>query len=460
VAPERTRLLVVDDEEGLLFLITDVLRREGYEVEGLDSGEAALEWLRTQKADLLLLDLKLTDLPAPVLIERLRAQGRVFPFMVITGHGDERTAVDVMKQGALDYVMKDKGLLELLPSIVRRALGTVERERRLAEANEALREREQRHRRIIQTALDGFARFDAMGQFLEVNEALSEMLGCPVEEILKMNVSEVESAGSTGEFRKWIAGGSGPTGRFVTRLRRGDESTFEVEVSLRREGVEVFGFVHDISRQRRLEREVLQLSEDERRRIGRDLHDGLGQQLTALEMMSHALTRDLKTQSPDLVAPAAEIASCARQAITQARQLAHGLAPVALEADGLMTALYDLASMTTRAGVDCDFECEAVATVNDSAAATHLYRIAQEAVNNALKHADAGQIIIKLQDVGDAIELSISDDGCGLPPGAVRSGGMGLQLIEYRAHLIGARLEIRSRPGKGVEVACSLPKQS
>jgi signal transduction histidine kinase len=81
-------------------------------------------------------------------------------------------------------------------------------------------------------------------------------------------------------------------------------------------------------------------------------------------------------------------------------------------------------------------------------------------VNIALKHADAGQIIIRLQDVGDAIELSISDDGCGLPPGAVRSGGMGLQLIEYRAHLIGARLEVRSRSGKGVEITCSLPKLS
>src|SRR4051812_43614654 len=103
------RLLVADDEEGLLFLIADALRREGYEVEAVESGEEALAWLRSQPADLLLLDLKLPDLPAPVLVERLRKLGREFPFIIITGHGDERTAVEVMKQGALDYVMKDKG---------------------------------------------------------------------------------------------------------------------------------------------------------------------------------------------------------------------------------------------------------------------------------------------------------------------------------------------------------------
>src|SRR5437773_2631792 len=122
--------------------MTDALRREGCEVEGFETFAGALEWLVRETPDLLVLDLKLGDVSAPKLLERLGEQGRQFPFIIVTGHGDERTAVEMMKQGALDYVMKDAGMLELLPGIVHRALGVVERERKLAEAGEAIRRRE------------------------------------------------------------------------------------------------------------------------------------------------------------------------------------------------------------------------------------------------------------------------------------------------------------------------------
>lgn len=454
-----TRLLVVDDEEGLLFLISDALRHEGYQVEALDSGEKALEWLRTQTPDLVLLDLNLADLPGPALVERLRKLGREFPFIVITGHGDERTAVEVMKQGALDYVMKDKGLLELLPSIVRRALTVVERERKLAEATERIRQREQRHRRIIETALDGFARFDLRGDILEVNAALCRLLGHTSEEMLTMRACDLDTH-SAAELESWIASSAAECGRFMTQLRRSDGALCDAELSLRREGEEIFCFVHDISAQRRLEREVLQIGEDERRRIGRDLHDGLGQQLTALELMSHTLARDLKRQTPGLAKAAEEIASYTRGAISQARRLAHGLAPVALEAQGLMTALNDLAYLTARTGIECELVCSGPVNVHDSAAATHLYRIAQEAVNNALKHAQAKRIVLGLEDRGTALELSIEDDGRGLPEEKTAQPGMGLEVIEYRSRLIGGRLDLHSKPGRGLRIVCSVPKHS
>jgi PAS domain S-box-containing protein len=456
-SPSPARLLVVDDEEGLLFLISDALRREGYEVESLDSGEAALEWLRSHLPDLMLLDLKLGDLPAPTLVDRLRKLGREIPFVIITGHGDERTAVEVMKQGALDYVMKDKGLIELLPSVVRRALSVVERERKLIEANERLRQREQRHRKIVQTALDGFARFDVHGRFLEVNEALCELLGHGADEMLAMRVCDVETH-AAAQLSAWLAECESDRGRFITRLRRSDGGVIDVEISLRREREEVFCFVHDISDQRRLEREVLQISEDERRRFGRDLHDGLGQLLTALELMNHTLARELKAKAPELAGSAEEIARYTRQAISQTRQLAHGLAPVALDAHGLMAALNDLAYLTSRTGVDCEFACPRPVSVHDSAAATHLYRIAQEAVNNALKHAGAKRIEIALEDRGSSVELSVQDDGRGLPPEPAARPGMGLQVIEYRARLVGGHLDVCSNPGQGVRIVCSLPK--
>lgn len=460
VENRSARLLVVDDEEGLLFLMVDALRREHYQVEGVESGEAALEWLKGNQVDLLLLDLKLSDLPAPVLVQRLRQRGCETPFIVVTGHGDERTAVEIMKQGALDYVMKDAGLMELLPTIARRALAVVERERKLAEANETIRRREQRHQKVIQTALDGFMRFDGDGQIREVNESLCKLLDYTVDELLQMRISDLDAMLLPGEIEDVFARlRKDGAARFSTCLNRRDGKQIEVEVSLRADQGDFFGFVHDISEQRRLEREVLEISEDERRWFGRELHDGLGQQLTALELMIHTLARDLRSAAPQLTESADEIAHYTRQAIAQTRQLAHGLAPVRLEGEGLMAALNDLAYLTAKTGVECELQCEKPVNLYDPTAATHLYRIAQEAVNNALKHSKAQRITLHLEDRSHWVELSVEDNGRGLPDSSAQKPGMGLQVVQHRARLIGGRVEIHSKAGEGVRIVCSIPKQ-
>jgi signal transduction histidine kinase len=175
-------------------------------------------------------------------------------------------------------------------------------------------------------------------------------------------------------------------------------------------------------------------------------------------MMSHALARRLKTAAPELAGSAAEIADFTRQAVAQTRQLAHGLAPVAMEAEGLMAALNDLATLTNRTGVACELACEAPVVFHDAAAATHLYRIAQEAVNNALRHAGARRIILRLHDAGETVDLTIDDDGRGLPVAPQATRGMGLPVMEYHARLIGGRLDVRSEPGKGVQITCAVPK--
>lgn len=439
----------------------DALRREGYEVAGFDTGTQALEWLAHETPDLMVLDLKLGDLSAPKIVERLAEKGRHFPFIIVTGHGDERTVVEMMQKGALDYVMKDAGMLELLPGIVRRALDVVERERKLANAAEAIRRREERHQKIIHTARDGFARFDRSGHLSEVNAALCELLGYSPEELIGKNLFAADGALSSQEIRDRVEQlDQNGFARCFTRMIRRNGTHVEVEVSMRADDAEVFGFVHDLSEQRRLEREVLEISEDERRRFGRELHDGLGQQLTALELMCHTLARDLKLKASPLAKSADEIAKCTRRAITDTRKLAHGLAPVALEAEGLMVALNDLTYLTSATGVQCEFQCDRLVSVHDPAAATHFFRIAQEAVNNALKHARARHITIRLEDRKDCVELSIEDDGGGLPEGPSKKPGMGLDVMHYRARLIGGLLHVHSTAGKGVRITCSLPKRS
>jgi signal transduction histidine kinase len=207
--------------------------------------------------------------------------------------------------------------------------------------------------------------------------------------------------------------------------------------------------------QLRLEREVLEISEGERRRIGQDLHDGLGQQLTAASMTTNALVGLLKTDSSALAERGEDIGRQLREAIAATRSLSHGLAPVALVDDGLMSALGLLAEGTSRAGgVRCVFECPRLVRMADTEVAGHLYRIAQEAVNNALKHAAPSEIRIGLEQRDGWLVLEVDDDGEGFAESGLPNDGIGLRVMRYRVRLLGGVLEIDSAPAGGARVCC------
>jgi two-component system sensor histidine kinase NreB len=217
----------------------------------------------------------------------------------------------------------------------------------------------------------------------------------------------------------------------------------------------------DEERLARLQQEILEVSESEQRRIGRDLHDGLGQHLTALELLGQALVGRLKTAAPELVKPAQEITRHIRETITRTRLLSHNLSPVPLEADGLMLALSELAAGTqAMTGIQCGFVSAESVLFPDANAATHLYRIAQEAVNNALKHSRADKIGISLADQDGSWTMSVTDDGRGFAPRSQKHSGLGLRMMQFRAQLIGASLDIDAAPGKGVRITCALRKPS
>jgi signal transduction histidine kinase len=208
----------------------------------------------------------------------------------------------------------------------------------------------------------------------------------------------------------------------------------------------------------RLEREVFETTERERRRIGRDLHDSLGQQLTAASLATNGLVIALESAAPALVPQAANLGQQLRESIAQVRVLSHGLSPVALEEEGLMHSLHELAEATARStGVRCTFECPQPVRVPDVALAGHLYRIAQEAVNNALKHAAPHEIRIGLGPHEDRLMLEVEDDGEGLPETLAAGGGIGLRVMRHRALLIGGIFEIGSSPAGGTRLACIVP---
>lgn len=206
-----------------------------------------------------------------------------------------------------------------------------------------------------------------------------------------------------------------------------------------------------------LERQLIEATEREQRRIGRDLHDGLGQHLTALEMMNHTLADRLRSVAPELVPQASEISRHIRETITRTRQLSHGLSPISMDDGGLVGALQELAEFTTAGGrVECKFHCEHPVHFDDTNVATQIYRIAQEAVTNAVRHSGAKHVFIELSRAGARLELSVRDEGKGFPDELARGTGIGLATMQYRARLIGANLEMTSKPGEGVRFCCTL----
>lgn len=207
----------------------------------------------------------------------------------------------------------------------------------------------------------------------------------------------------------------------------------------------------------RLEEEILRISEREQVRIGFDLHDSLCQHLTATALAGQVLSERL-AGSPDQAEAASRIVRLIEEAIALTRNLARGLAPVELTGEGLMDALGELASVTRqRFEVDCQFEYEGPIAELKADEALHLYRIAQEATNNALKHSEAGEIVIRLECAGGELKLTVTDDGVGLPEGGRQGKGMGLRIMAHRASLAGATFQAKRLPSQGTRVTCTVP---
>jgi len=251
---------------------------------------------------------------------------------------------------------------------------------------------------------------------------------------------------------------------YETIRRRKDGRLIDVSVTIspiRDAGGNITGaskVARDITERKRLEREILEISDREQRRIGHDLHDGLCQYLAGIELMSQVLEQKLAPRSRDAAKRAGEIAKNVREAISQTRSLARGLSPVTLESEGLTSALHELAVTTEKLfDVRCRFAGDAAVAVSNHAMATHLFRLAQEAVSNAIKHGKAKQIAIHLKADPGRIYLAISDNGRGIPAEIPKSKGMGLRIMQSRAGMIGGTLTIERNAAGGTSVFCSAP---
>ncbi len=214
-----------------------------------------------------------------------------------------------------------------------------------------------------------------------------------------------------------------------------------------------------LERSQQLEEEIISISEREQQRIGRDLHDGVCQYLVAIGFSASMLKRELEREAHILTKTAGEIADLLQNAAVLTRDLARGLSPVDRDEGGLESALEELASSTSRiAGISCSFVCPESGPARDNTQAVHLFRIAQEALSNALKHGHPKAVVIALETGDEVCSLRVSDDGVGFVPSHVERNGMGLSIMSYRARMIGGRVEIRSNSPTGTVVVCTIGK--
>jgi signal transduction histidine kinase len=264
-----------------------------------------------------------------------------------------------------------------------------------------------------------------------------------------------------GEYvRRYITTGEANiigTGREVIGQRK-DGSKVPIHLSISevplKRGRLFTAIMHDISDRRRLEKEVLEATAKEQERMGRELHDGVCQNLVGIALAVSALAKRLATDAPTAAEQAEKIGAMIRQTATQVRDLSHGLSPLESSAGGLLEGLQKLARQVTEtSGVRCTFGSSSQPGVSyDAATATHLYRITQEAVNNAVRHAKATTVHVQLDTNGRNDMLTIRDNGRGFPRSI--GNGLGLQTMAYRARMIGGTLAIERAGGSGTTVRC------
>jgi PAS domain S-box-containing protein len=337
-------------------------------------------------------------------------------------------------------------------------------------AQGVLRESESRFRSLFEHAPIAIALHGADGRYLQTNRAYQRMLGYSEEELKRRGVKGVTHPHDVGEGRALfheLLEGKRDSYRREKRYFRSDgslvwaQSTASAVRSLSGRLRYIISMVEDITERKKLAQEILSISEREQQRFGRDLHDGLCQNLIGLKLKATLLDRKLSSKGAPETREAKTVVTLLNQAIEEAHNLAQGLDPVKLEADGLMCALEELAAATESLfGVACCCRIRRPVLVADNQVAVHLYRIAQEAIANAVKHGKATRVWIGLNGRQRRVTLWIRDNGAGFRADSEKKGGMGLRIMKYRAGMIGASLEFVRRTLGGTRVICRVPSPS
>jgi len=341
--------------------------------------------------------------------------------------------------------------------------------RRVQQQTEIIRQRldaeaalKERYVELFENANDMVFTHDLKGRITSINKTGERLLQRNRETILTRNIVDLVAEDQRTPARAWVEqvvkGVDVPTAEWDFATTEGKRVKLEISSRLIEQNghkMEVEGIAREITERRLLEREILETSNREQRRIGHDLHDGVCQQLAAIAYLMDILGDQLREKGLSESAEAERIAKLVNEANSQARSVARGLFPSRLEEHGLVLALEELtASASNRYRINCRFVCEVPPTRVDNEVELHLYYIVQEALLNAVKHGKATTVVVTLTAEGDRLKLKVQDNGSGFEPASKSRSGMGVRIMRYRAKVIGATLDVQSKQNEGTEITC------
>jgi two-component system sensor kinase FixL len=394
-------------------------------------------------------------------------------------HGKRYTIIAVIAQNQMDHLYRlldadvDQYIVESLYDEQRLdvRLDFAEKMARNKEGQflieQKLRESEARARSILRTTVDAIITINERGIIRTFNRAAETLFQFHASDVIGKNVNILMPQPYRREHDDYI-GNYHQTGkrkiigigRDVTGKRK-DGSTFPMYLAVSEVNVNgqrlYTGIIRDITEQRRLEQEVLRISEHERHRIGQDLHDGLGQMLTGISLINKNIAQSLKEEGHPLAGEVHEITKLLKEADEFARSLSRGLIPVEFDDQGLNAALERLIKNAERL---LDIKCRFISANNikfeDSTSLIHLYRIAQEATSNAVKHGNASEVQLTLEANEERLILKIEDNGSGFPDDWDKQKGLGVRIMSFRSRLVGANLEIENSTLGGAAIIITL----
>lgn len=331
----------------------------------------------------------------------------------------------------------------------------------------ALLDTQVRTHTLFHTAADGIITINQKGIVDSFNPAAEALFGYAANEVIGRNVSmlmpEPFCSEHDGHIARYLQTGQS---RIIginreTVGRRKDGSIFPIELTVAEipHLRQFTGFVRDVSRRKQLEGEVLEIASLEQRRIGQELHDGIGQELTGLRYLVDALADMIPEKRSSEAELVARIGNTIKTTLEHVREMSRGLIPFSVNADRLLTAFDNLTSRSSELfGIKCTFDCNTPVLVRTDIIAAQLYRIAQEAIVNAVTHGHAKHVTIGLRAVAGTIQLQIVDDGKGIDNPNYQEEGSGVRIMHYRAGLIGAALQVTPANPHGIQVLCTVGK--
>ena len=460
-------ILIIEDNFGIAQLICDKLSECGYNTHMVHTGKDTLEYYAQNKPDLMVLDYSLPDMDGKEIITSLRnMKGELPPFIVSTGRGDERVAVDMMKLGAYDYLIKDPYLINRLPDVIAKVISDINTRNRLKEAEQALLESEERFRSFVENSSDMFVKVSEEGIFTYVSPNSHQLLGFDATEMLGKHFEDFiyndDTPAVFDEFFRLIKQESTP-GVFEYRIRRkdGDMRYHSVKGFSVKENNNIYinCIVSDITEKRRAENRLLnaivQTEESERRKFAEELHEGIGPLLSALKLYMEKIKAIKVLTSKE----SSSIEFCDKivdDSVKQVRRIANNLMPSVLNDFGLAKAMRSfIGKVPDDKDVKINFTSSEDFRDVDPLTSVILYRGLIELLNNSLKHSNASQIDIDLSLQDNLIVLEYADNGSGFSFTdylTTANKGMGLMILKSRVNSLSGKMDISSQKEEGVLV--------